>query len=181
MGLGFRVPGFLCRLGRLRSRDDLHLPGDIMTSPPLQGSAVIRLPGHRPGESKEAHPESELRLSGLEENAIRKNTFRLMESSAVTAAAETFRGCQPSQGRALWSHASLSTCSHCKDTKDLLNQCHIDYDCVDVDLLEADKRRTILEEIKKVNPQCTFPTLVAGDKVVIGFKKADIKEALGIP
>lgn len=48
---------------------------------------------------------------------------------------------------------ALSTCSHCKDTKDLLNQCGIDYDCVDVDRLEADKRRTILEEIKKVNPQ----------------------------
>ena len=76
---------------------------------------------------------------------------------------------------------SLSTCSHCKDTKDLLDQCGIDYDCVDVDRLDADKRRTILEEIKKVNPQCTFPTLVAGEKVVIGFKKAEIKEALGIP
>jgi glutaredoxin-like protein NrdH len=75
---------------------------------------------------------------------------------------------------------ALSTCSHCKDTKDLLNQCGIDYDCVDVDRLEADKRRTILEEIKKVNPQCTFPTLVAGEKVIIGFKKAEIKEALGI-
>ena len=76
---------------------------------------------------------------------------------------------------------SLSTCSHCKDTKDLLDQCGIDYDCVDVDRLDADKRRTILEEIKKVNPQCTFPTMVAGDKVIIGFKKAEIKEALGIP
>ena len=76
---------------------------------------------------------------------------------------------------------SLSTCSHCKDTKDLLDQCGIDYDCVDVDRLDADKRRTILEEIKKVNPQCTFPTMVAGEKVIIGFKEAEIKEALGIP
>jgi hypothetical protein len=44
-----------------------------------------------------------------------------------------------------------------------LGQCGIDYDCVDVDRLEADSRRTILEEIKKVNPQWTFPTLVAGE------------------
>ena len=30
---------------------------------------------------------------------------------------------------------ALSTCSHCRDTKDLLNQCHIAYDCVDIDTL----------------------------------------------
>ena len=76
---------------------------------------------------------------------------------------------------------ALSTCSHCKDTKDLLNQCGIKYDCVDVDRLDTEKRRAILEEIKKVNPECTFPTLVVGEKVIIGFKEVEIKEALGIP
>jgi glutaredoxin-like protein NrdH len=75
---------------------------------------------------------------------------------------------------------SFSTCSHCRDTKDLLKQCGINYDCVDVDQLEPEKRRTILAEIKKMNPQCTFPTLVAGEKVIVGFKEAEIKEALGI-
>jgi glutaredoxin-like protein NrdH len=76
---------------------------------------------------------------------------------------------------------SLSTCGHCKDTKELLKQCRVDYDCVDVDTLGPDQRKTFLEEIQKLNPQCTFPTLVAGDKVIVGFKKAEIKEALGIP
>jgi glutaredoxin-like protein NrdH len=75
---------------------------------------------------------------------------------------------------------ALSTCSHCRDTKDLLNQCGIKYDCVDVDRLEGEKRRTFLEEVKKLNPECTFPTLVAGDKVIVGFKEKEIKEALGI-
>ncbi len=75
---------------------------------------------------------------------------------------------------------SLSTCSHCRDIKDLLKECGINYDCVDVDQLEPEKRRTVLEEIKKMNPQCTFPTLVAGEKVIVGFKEAEIKEALGI-
>jgi glutaredoxin-like protein NrdH len=75
---------------------------------------------------------------------------------------------------------SLSTCSHCRDTKDLLNQCGVNYDCVDVDQLDPAKRATYLEEIKKVNPECTFPTLVAGDKVIVGFKKDEIKEALQI-
>jgi glutaredoxin-like protein NrdH len=75
---------------------------------------------------------------------------------------------------------ALSTCSHCKDTKALLDQCRVDYDCVDVDRLDMEKRQNILAEIKKLNPECTFPTLVIGDKVIVGFKKGEIKEALGI-
>ena len=75
---------------------------------------------------------------------------------------------------------ALSTCGHCRDTKDLLDKCGIEYDCVDVDRLEGDKRRIFLEEIKKLNPECTFPTLVAGDRVIVGFKEKEIKEALGI-
>jgi glutaredoxin-like protein NrdH len=75
---------------------------------------------------------------------------------------------------------ALSTCSHCKDTKELLNQCGVDYECVDIDKLEPEQRQPYLEEIKKLNPECTFPTLIAGDKVIVGFKKDEIKEALGI-
>jgi glutaredoxin-like protein NrdH len=75
---------------------------------------------------------------------------------------------------------SLSTCSHCQDTKEFLNKCGIDYHCVDVDKLEPEQRRIFLEKIKKLNPQCTFPTIVIGDNVVVGFKKDEIKEDLGI-
>jgi glutaredoxin-like protein NrdH len=76
---------------------------------------------------------------------------------------------------------ALSTCSHCKDTKDLLNKCGINYDCVDVDKLEPEKQREVLQKVKELNPQCSFPTLVAGDKVVVGFKEAEIKKAVGVP
>jgi glutaredoxin-like protein NrdH len=75
---------------------------------------------------------------------------------------------------------SLSTCIHCKDTKEFLNQCGINYNCVDVDKLDLEQRKKLLEEIKKINPQCAFPTLVIGDKVIVGFKKDEIKEVLGI-
>ncbi len=76
---------------------------------------------------------------------------------------------------------SLSTCSHCKDTKEFLKQCGVDYDCVEVDKLNPEQRKVFLEKIKRLNPECTFPTLVIGDKVVVGFKKEKIKEDLGIP
>lgn len=75
---------------------------------------------------------------------------------------------------------SLSTCSHCKDTKEFLEQCGVDYDCVEIDKLDPEKRRKFLEEIKRLNPQCSFPTVVAGDKVIVGFKQDELKEALGI-
>ena len=75
---------------------------------------------------------------------------------------------------------TLSTCSHCKSTKRLLAECTIEYDSVDVDLLEGEERKAILEDIKKVNPRCSFPTLIIGDKVVVGYKEKEIKEALGL-
>jgi glutaredoxin-like protein NrdH len=75
---------------------------------------------------------------------------------------------------------ALSTCSHCRDTKDLLNHCNISYDCVDIDTLEPEKRKKVIEEVKKLNPACSLPTLVVGDKVVVGFREDKIKEALGI-
>ncbi len=75
---------------------------------------------------------------------------------------------------------TLSTCGHCKMTKKLLSECNIEYEFVDVDLLEGDERRAILEDVKKLNPKCSFPTIKIGDKVIVGFKEDEIKEALGL-
>ena len=50
----------------------------------------------------------------------------------------------------------------------------------DVDLLEGDERKAILEDVKKFNPKCSFPTIIIGEKVIVGFKEKDIKEALGL-
>jgi glutaredoxin len=54
------------------------------------------------------------------------------------------------------------------------------YDVVDVDLLEGKERKAILEDVKKFNPKCSFPTIVIGDKVIVGNKEDEIKEALGL-
>ncbi|HHP7235627.1 MAG TPA: glutaredoxin family protein [Desulfobacterales bacterium] len=75
---------------------------------------------------------------------------------------------------------SLSTCSHCKSTKKLLNDCTVKYEFVDVDLLEGDERKAILEDVRKFNPKCSFPTIIIGNKVIVGFKEQEIKEALGL-
>jgi glutaredoxin len=75
---------------------------------------------------------------------------------------------------------TLSTCSHCKATKKYLDRCYVKYEFEDVDLLNDEERDIILEEVKKLNRDCTFPTIVIGDKVIAGFKENEINEALGL-
>ena len=75
---------------------------------------------------------------------------------------------------------SLSTCSHCKATKKFLSECEVQYEFTDVDLLQGEERKAILEDVKKLNPRCSFPTIIIGDKVIVGFKENEIKEALGL-
>ena len=75
---------------------------------------------------------------------------------------------------------SLSTCSHCKSTKKFLSECSIKYDFVDVDLLEGGERKAILEDVKRFNPKCSFPTIIIGEKVIVGYREEEIKEALGL-
>ena len=75
---------------------------------------------------------------------------------------------------------TLSTCSHCKATKKFLSDCEVRYDFVDVDLLEGDERQAIIEDVKKFNPRCSFPTIIIGEKVIVGFKEEEIREALGL-
>jgi glutaredoxin-like protein NrdH len=75
---------------------------------------------------------------------------------------------------------SLSTCGHCTAAKKLLDSCSVAYEFTDVDLL-ADKDRTAtLDVVKKFNPRYTFPTIIIGDTVIIGFHENEIREALGI-
>ena len=75
---------------------------------------------------------------------------------------------------------SLSTCSHCRATKKFLGECTIKDEFIDVDKLEGDERKAIIEDVKKFNPRCSFPTIIIGETVIVGYKEKDIKEALGM-
>jgi len=75
---------------------------------------------------------------------------------------------------------SLSTCSHCKAAKRFLNECSVEYNFIDVDCLKGDERKAIVADIKKINPRCSFPTIVINEKVIVGFHENEIKEALGL-
>jgi glutaredoxin-like protein NrdH len=75
---------------------------------------------------------------------------------------------------------TLSTCSHCKATKKLLNDCAVKYEFTDVDLLSGEEKAAVMADVRKFNPRCSFPTIIIGDKVIVGFDETAIKEALGL-
>lgn len=75
---------------------------------------------------------------------------------------------------------TLSTCGHCKRTKQFLKDQNIDFDFIDVDLCQGDERTRTVDEVKKYNPRCTFPTILVGDRVIVGYKEDEIKQALGM-
>lgn len=75
---------------------------------------------------------------------------------------------------------SLSTCGHCKAMKEFLDEYAVEYEATDLDLLQGEERAAVLEDVRKINPRCSFPTTVIGDKVIVGFKKDKIMEALGL-
>ena len=75
---------------------------------------------------------------------------------------------------------TLSTCSHCKSVKKLLNDCAVKYEFTDVDMLTGNEKAAIMEDVRKLNPHCSFPTIIIGDKVIVGFNEKAIREALGL-
>ena len=75
---------------------------------------------------------------------------------------------------------TLSTCIHCKNVKKFFDSCNVKYDFKDVDVLSGNEREAVLEDIRKINADCSFPTIIIGEKVIVGFKEKEIREALGL-
>ena len=75
---------------------------------------------------------------------------------------------------------SLTTCAYCSAIKKMLATLEIPHRFIDADLLEGLERQDLMEELRAINPKCSFPTTRVGDKTVIGFKVQEIKEAIGV-
>jgi glutaredoxin-like protein NrdH len=73
---------------------------------------------------------------------------------------------------------TLSTCSHCIKTKKFFKEEGFAVEAVDVDLLDGAEREKVMDEVRKLNPDCSFPTICIGDKVVVGFNEERIRKAL---
>ena len=76
---------------------------------------------------------------------------------------------------------TLSTCRHCKAAKQFLKDCGVAFEFTDVDLLTGAEREAILAEVRRYNPECSFPTILIGDQVIVGDDEAAIRKALKLP
>ena len=76
---------------------------------------------------------------------------------------------------------TLSTCSHCNRTKRFFKDQGIDMEFIDVDLLSGAEREHIMDEVRKFNPDCSFPTICIDEHVIVGFNEEKLRKALKLP
>ncbi len=73
---------------------------------------------------------------------------------------------------------ALSTCQWCNKTKELLKELGVEFDYQYVDLLDEKEQDEAMNEIEKLNPRGSFPTLVIdGKRSIVGFREDEIREA----
>ena len=76
---------------------------------------------------------------------------------------------------------ALSTCVWCKMTKQFLKDNDIAFESIDVDLTEPEEKEQIRQQIQSKGGSLNYPTAIVDDKKVItGFRKDQLKEALGL-
>ncbi len=75
---------------------------------------------------------------------------------------------------------TLSTCVHCSATKRFLREHGIDFDYVDVDMLDGREKDKVRAEVMKISGGFRFPTIVVGKKVIVGFHEDKLRKALGL-
>ncbi len=75
----------------------------------------------------------------------------------------------------------LSTCVHCQKTGELLEELlgASGYEHIYADRLFGEKRNNVMSTLRRINPTMSFPTVVIGEEVVVGFKEDRIRKLLG--
>ncbi|MBN2733462.1 MAG: glutaredoxin family protein [Methanomicrobiaceae archaeon] len=76
---------------------------------------------------------------------------------------------------------ALSTCGHCKKTKEFLDESKVSYDYIYVDLLSQDELEKVYSEMKKYNPRGSFPTILIEEiDVIVGARIDEIKRLIDL-
>jgi len=74
---------------------------------------------------------------------------------------------------------TLSTCAVCHQVERFFEEHGIAYEQIVVDELDSGEQWLVSKELKKHNPQATYPTVVV-EEVIKGFDEERLKEALAI-
>ena len=75
---------------------------------------------------------------------------------------------------------ALSTCFHCRRTKQWLDNHNVEYKFVDVDLADEDEKKRLVKEVKELTGASQFPVIKVGDEHVTGFNEERLKKLLGV-
>jgi glutaredoxin len=76
---------------------------------------------------------------------------------------------------------ALQTCAHCREAKKFLQQHHIAFRTVYMDLLVGAERNDIMRRLRDLNPACSFPTITVDREVIVGFKEESLRRVLSLP
>jgi glutaredoxin-like protein NrdH len=71
---------------------------------------------------------------------------------------------------------ALSTCIWCKKTIEYFKKKGLPFEHVYVDLLDEEQDQKVSKELEKINPERSFPTVLIGDKVIVGYKTKEFDE-----
>lgn len=75
---------------------------------------------------------------------------------------------------------ALSTCPYCHQARAFLADNKVDFDVVEVDKLTGQERTDAVAEVQRLSGGTSFPVIVAGDDVVVGFDRAGISRLAGL-
>ncbi len=74
---------------------------------------------------------------------------------------------------------ALTTCRHCKKTKEFLDANNIPYTIIYVDEFEGDRRKELMDKVREYNPRGSFPTIRLTDgRIIVGYRENLLREAL---
>lgn len=75
---------------------------------------------------------------------------------------------------------TLSTCFFCTSVKRMLDKNGFEYTYTDLDLMPEDERDAQLSQIKKFNPEESFPIVIIDNIAIVGYQEERIRQELGI-
>jgi glutaredoxin len=75
---------------------------------------------------------------------------------------------------------ALSTCPYCRQARAYLADNSVEFDVVEVDKLIGQERADAIDEVKRLSGGTSFPVIVAGGEVVVGFDRAGIARLAGL-
>ena len=75
---------------------------------------------------------------------------------------------------------TLSNCPHCNALEKFVEDKGLVVDFINMDHLDWKEKEAALLEIEKICPDCGFPIIVIGERVINGFDPDAIKDVLGI-